>query len=82
MLQGGYVSQSSGSKQLTVTKKANVLDKGSRTKATAASNNNGNGSDNSGGGGGGGGTGVSVSSLHRVSKENLYLITFTYRYKN
>lgn len=55
------MSASSGSKQLTVTKKSNVLDKGSsRSKATAA--NNGNGSDNSGGsGGGGGGTGVSVS---------------------
>lgn len=53
------MSQSSGSKQLTVTKKSNVLDKGSRTKSAA---NNGNGSsDNSGGGGGGGGTGVSVS---------------------
>ena len=64
------MSQSSGSKQLTVTKKANVLDKGSRTKATAASNNNGNGSDNSGGGGGGGGTGVSVSSWKESPKRD------------
>lgn len=60
MQQGGYVSQSSGSKQLTVTKKSNVLDKGNKSKSSAS--NNGNGADNSSsGGGGGGGTGVSVS---------------------
>lgn len=67
MQQGGYVSQSSGSKQLTVTKKSNVLDKGNRNKSSSATNN-GNGADNSGGGsgggGGGGGSGVSVSGLN------------------
>lgn len=66
MLQGGYVSASSGSKQLTVTKKSNVLDKGSsRTKAAS---NNGNGTDNSGGGGGGSnGSGVSVSGDEKLN---------------
>lgn len=67
MLQGGYVSQSSGSKQLTVTKKSNVLDKGNRTKAAAS--NNGNGSENNGGGGGGGGGGTGVSVSTRFYRE-------------
>lgn len=66
MQQGGYVSQSSGSKQLTVTKKSNVLDKGNRNKSSSSASNNGNGADNSGGGGGGGGGGSGVS----VSEEN------------
>lgn len=58
------MSQSSGSKQLTVTKKSNVLDKGSRTKSGSANNGNGS-SDNSGGGGGGGGGGGSGVSVSR-----------------
>ncbi|KAL5287720.1 CORO1C family protein [Megaselia abdita] len=80
-LKGGYVSQS---KSLTVTKKANILDKGKKSGPTNnnlainASNNN----NSTSGGGGGAVTGVSEKDLRDITDEIRKLKAIIVKHEN